>query len=776
MNYHLIGIGGIGMSGLALLLKEQGLSVSGSDIEAGEMTERLKSFGIPVFINHDSRNIPEKACIVYSSGIHPHNCELLEAKKDLLPLMHRSDLLHWLMKDQQPLLVTGSHGKTTTSALLAAVFFHGGMSPSYAIGGILKEFNTNAAKGHGSYFVAEADESDGSFLKYQPFGAIMTNIGNDHMDYYQSEETLIASFKQFGSKITSKDHFFFCNENEGIRKCNFSGISYGFNAEAVLRGLKFKQEGWRITFDVEFENTYYPAFEVPLVGYHNALNTLAVIGMALKCGISVLKIQEALKNFNGVKRRSELIGEYHKIQVRDDYGHHPNEIKATLKALKNAVPSRRLIVIFQPHRYSRTRECFNEFQLSFEDADEVLITDIYAAGETCAKDIHAESLTTNMKNATYVRRELLLEEALKRARPFDIFLTLGAGDIWIEGVELLKRLKSHLFKKLRVGLVYGGKSKEHEISIKSANHINKSFDSEIFSLNDFYISKEGNWSDSPTPITAEVIKALYQCDIVFPMLHGPYGEDGTIQGFFEMLNIPYVGCNHQSSAQCMDKAVTKKLAQAAKLEIAPYWDFNCYEWKKNPQVILNKIESILTFPLFVKPVHLGSTFGVKKVQNEKELMVAIESAFLCDFHVLVEKEIIGREIEFSVWGSQDITVFPPGEILTYGSIYDYEAKYNKEGFSTLTHASLPSHLIEEGKNFARKAYMCLGCDGYARVDCFLDKDNRFYLNEINPIPGFTENSLFPKMCESNGLALKDLLSELICLGLARHQLRKKCSP
>lgn len=774
MNYHLIGIGGIGMSGLALLLNEMGFQVSGSDVKEGEMIDRLRTLGIPIFINHDSKNVPNNAHVIYSSGIHDQNPELLQAKALRVPLLHRSDLLHLLMKDQKPLLITGSHGKTTTSSLLTAVLLHAQVSPSYAIGGILKDSNTNAAKGLGPYFVAEADESDGSFLRYQPFGAIMTNIGNDHMDYYKTEEKLRESFKEFGDKVISKKHFFFCNESEAIRNCHFSGVSYGFNHDAELRGSKFKQEGWKITFDVDFENKHYSNFEVSLIGYHNALNALAVIGMALRCEVPERLIREALMGFKGVKRRSEFTGEVNQIQVRDDYGHHPSEIKATLKALKNAAPSRRLIVLFQPHRYSRTRDCLKEFQLSFDEADEVLITDIYTAGEESTGDIHAEMLAREMKNACYVKRESLIEEALKKARPFTIFLTLGAGDIWTDGVELLEKLKSQPVKKMRIGLISGGKSKEHEISIKSANNINSGFDHNLFSIDSFYISKEGNWSDSKRPISADILEALYQCDVVFPVLHGPYGEDGTIQGFFEMLNIPYVGCNHQASAQCMDKAVTKKLAESANLAVAPYLDFNQYQWKKDREGFLKKIHAALTFPLFVKPVHLGSTFGVKRVKNNEELIEAIDSAFRFDFHVLVEKEIKGRELEFSIMGCQDITVFPPGEILSLGLMYDYAAKYSKGGFETLAKAPLDPQLIEEGMEFAKLAYISAGCDGYARVDCFLSEEGKFYLNEINPIPGFTENSLFPKMCEGNGLSLKNLLSELVCLSLARHHLRKKC--
>lgn len=772
MSYHLIGIGGIGMSGLARLLAELKLPVSGSDVSEGEMVEDLRSLGIPVFINHDPKNVPEQAQVVYSSGISAHNPELLHAQAFQLPLLHRADLLQRLMQDSKSLLVAGSHGKTTTTSLLTSVLLYSGLSPSYAIGGVLNETNTNAGKGSGHYFVAEADESDGSFLKYRPFGAIITNIGNDHIDYYRSEDNLTASFKQFGEGVASKKHLFFCYENEQVRSCNFQGVSYGFCPEAELRGSRFRQQGWKLFFDAEFENRHYASIEIPLIGYHNALNALAVFGMALKVEIPEQTIREAFKNFKGVKRRCEKKGEIHKIEVRDDYGHHPNEIHTTLKAIKNA-SLRRLIVLFQPHRYSRTKQCLEQFRTCFEEADEVLVTDIYPAGEKQEGSIHASHIVEGLKNGTYVPKETLVEEALKRAQPFDLFLTLGAGDIWKQGVQLLEKLREA--KKIKIGLISGGQSSEHEISLRSVKNIEQGLSEELFTIDSFFISKEGKWGGSEAIITPEILASLLQCDVVFPVLHGPYGEDGTIQGFFEMLNIPYVGCNHQSSAVCMDKAVTKKLAEAAGLRVAPYIDFNCHQWRDEQESLLKEIQRNLLFPLFVKPVHLGSTIGVRKVETKGELIAAIDAVFACDYHVLIEKQIKGRELEFAVWGDREIHVFPPGEILNFGAVYDYAAKYGAHGCDTIAKAHLDEGLIEDGMAFAKKAYLSAGCDGYARVDCFLDEENFFYLNEINPIPGFTENSLYPKMCERNGLPLHDLLGELICLSLARHRLRKKCT-
>lgn len=775
-KYHLIGIGGIGMSGLARILHESKVRVSGSDSSDGQTLQDLRNSGIAISIGHDAKNIPDDADIVYSSGISSSNPELMHAKDLELQVLHRSDLLNLLMQHSKPLLVTGTHGKTTTTSLLASVLIHAGLDPSYAIGGILKESNLNAKKGSGSYFVAEADESDGSFLRYQSFGAIITNIGLDHMDHYKTEENLLASFRQFAEQVES--HLFYCGENERLKCLNLNGISYGFSSDCQLKGSNFRQIGWRILFDAEFKGHSYPDIEVALSGYHNALNALAVFGMALSIGLKEPAIREGLKKFQGAKRRAELKGTASGVQIFDDYGHHPTEIKATLRAIKNAMLNRRLVVLFQPHRYSRTRDCLNEFYSCFDAADEVILTDIYAASESPIQGIHAKNILEGIKaiSARYIPKDNLLDEVVKCVRPLDVFVTMGAGNIWQTGEALVKRLKEEPLKKIKLGLLYGGKSTEHEISLKSAKNVLNGLDPAIYEPSLFYISKQGAWTrvkEIEVPLTgegmsADVLSSLLACDIVFPVLHGPNGEDGTMQGFLEIMNIPYVGCNHQSSAICMDKAVTKKLAESAGLKVVPYLDFSRKEWEKNKSGLIEKICDKLKAPLYVKPVHLGSSVGVTRVETENALIDAVNLAFSYDYHVLIEKELKGREIEFAVFGGDEVTVLPPGEVLNNGQVYSYDAKYGANGFSTTSKADLDAENVKEGMKFAKLAYLASGCDGFARVDCFLDGNGQYYLNEINTIPGFTEISLYPKMCEANGYSLPEILNELVLIGLKRQ--------
>lgn len=794
-KYHFIGIGGIGMSGLARILVQNGIGVTGSDISKNEMTLELETLKVPIAYGHDSKNVPKEASLVISSSVGENNCELSFAKKGNYPILHRSDLLHLLMNRSKSLLVAGTHGKTTTTSLLTSVFIKANRDPTYAIGGVLRETGWNANKGQGEYFIAEADESDGTFLKYTPFGAILTNIDDDHLDYYKDEEALCGAFKSFASKVYHPKFLFYCNDDNNLRRLNISGVSYGFSSPCELQGYNFCQKGDTIFFDISFDGLIYENIQVNLKGIHNALNALAVFGMAIRAGIDEKTIREAFSTFNGVKRRAEFLGESQSIRVIDDYAHHPTEIEVTLKGLKEAYPNRRLVVLFQPHRYTRVKHCLDNFASCFSSADELFITDIYSAGETPIDGISAQNIVSLASKKLlipihYFPKEHLIDSVLGLLRPFDVVAVLGAGDINREGQKLLKEISQHPLKPIRCALVFGGRSTEHEISLQSAQNIVLGLDPKFYTVFPFYISKKGHWTQGEEAhqvlksakakelktkeiLPAAVLATLSECEIAFPMLHGPNGEDGTIQGMFDMLSMPYVGCNHRASAIAMNKAVTKKLAESQNLAVAPYVHFSMYDWKHKKDAILDEIGKRLSFPLYIKPVHLGSTIGVKKIEKEEELNTSIAHAFSYDEELLVETGIAGRELEFSVFGNGFLQVFPPGEIMNHGAIYDYSAKYGNFAFQTKTLADLEERVSEKGMLFAKRAYESVGCDGYARVDCFLDEKGEFILNEINPIPGFTANSLFPKMCATHGTPLKDLLNELISWGFERFRRRSK---
>ncbi len=445
-QYHFIGIGGIGMSALAGILLQRGAKVSGSDIAPSTVTEQLQKRGAEIFIGHSSDNIKNPSAVIYSTAVSEENPEAKQARLHGVPFLHRSELLHRLMQGYSPLLVTGTHGKTTTSSLLAHLLVDAGQDPAYAVGGVISSLNSNGGHGKGPYFVAEADESDGSFLKYTPFGAIITNIDNDHLDYWKNLDNMIEGFKKFIRLVQSSHHLFWCGDDEILCAIRPKGYSYGFDEKNDLHIKNFRQDRWKNIFDISFQGVAYSGIEIPLVGGHNVLNAAAVFGLGIKTKIPEERIRKAFSNFKGVSRRAELKGEKGGISIFDDYGHHPTEIFATLRAIKQAIGRRRLVVAFQPHRYTRTRDCLHEFAPAFESADQLILTDIYAAGEAPIQGITNALLLAQMKESSkvdvrYIPKGKLSEFLAGYLQQGDVLVTMGAGDITAVGPEVLKQLK-----------------------------------------------------------------------------------------------------------------------------------------------------------------------------------------------------------------------------------------------------------------------------------------------------------------------------------------------
>lgn len=445
--YHFIGIGGIGMSALARILLDKGVSVSGSDIASSPSLNLLAERGATIYVGHDKDHVPAQGYVIYSTDIKEDNAELLEAKRRQLPLLHRSELLGMVLRGQKALLVTGTHGKTTTSSLLSHILEDMLFDPSYAIGGIIKDKGINGRYGQGEYFVAEADESDKSFLAYSGYGAIITNIDLDHLNYWDTEEKLILGFKQFADSIENKDLLVFCGDDQRLCSLGLKGISYGFSEHVSARITRFYQHGLTLCFDLFFHGTSYTNIEVPLIGRHNALNTAAVFVMALMLGASETKIRKALLTFAGVKRRADLIGNASGVRFYDDYGHHPTEVEATIGAFKQSFPDRRLVTIFQPHRYTRTRDCFNAFTDAFNASDVLILTDLYAAGEEPIEGISSEALFRRIieeksSQTYYIRKDALQNFLSHFLQDGDVVLTMGAGDVTKLGPLMLQSMQA----------------------------------------------------------------------------------------------------------------------------------------------------------------------------------------------------------------------------------------------------------------------------------------------------------------------------------------------
>ncbi len=434
------------MSALARVLLQRGYRVQGSDASASPLLEQLQKEGAEVRIGHQADWIDRGMAVVYSTDIKETNVEWVRAKELGLPFLHRSEMLDRLMDGKKALLVTGTHGKTTTTALLTAVLCEAGWDPSFVVGGIVRSLNTNGKAGKGDYFVAEADESDGSFLKTAAYGAIVTNLENEHLNYWGSEKNLDEAFGTFFANTKSPQHLFWCCDDARLSQEKRKGISYGFSEKAELRIDRYSQTEGGISFDLTFRNKEYKRVELALFGRHNALNGSAVFGLALSLNVPEKAIRDSFRDFSGTKRRLECKGREDGVTLYDDYGHHPTEIAATLKALRERSPNQRLCVVFQPHRYTRVRDLLEEFLQSFEEADTIVLTDIYSAGEPPIPGISTEILFSRMREKLgrklhFVPRSELESAVVRLAKPMDVILTIGAGDVTRAGDPILKLLK-----------------------------------------------------------------------------------------------------------------------------------------------------------------------------------------------------------------------------------------------------------------------------------------------------------------------------------------------
>jgi len=451
-NIHFIGIGGVGMSGIAEVLLNLKYSVSGSDLKRSSVSQKLKKKGARIHYGHRAGNLQDAEVVVVSSAIRPDNPELMEAKEKKLPIMQRAEMLAELMRfSRYGIAVSGTHGKTTTTSLVASVLYQGKLDPTVIIGGRVNSFRSNARLGKGDFMVAEADESDGSFLKLSPAIAVITNIDREHMDYYQDFERVKDAYLQFAAKIPFYGTIVACVDhpvvNEIIPRIEKRVTTYGFSEGARYRAINVTAHNGSCRYELMTDGHSRGSVTIGLSGRHNVLNSLAAIAVADEVGLPLKKTASALSSFKGIHRRMEVLLKNANFVVLDDYGHHPEEIKATLQAVREAYPERRMVCLFQPHRYTRTRDLFIELAGAFDAADEILMTDIYAAGESPIDDINSKKLVEAMKpqrgeNVLYVpKNKDLVSFVTGRVRAGDVLISLGAGDVTKMGRECAIKLK-----------------------------------------------------------------------------------------------------------------------------------------------------------------------------------------------------------------------------------------------------------------------------------------------------------------------------------------------
>jgi UDP-N-acetylmuramate--alanine ligase len=451
-HIHFVGIGGIGMSGIAELLLNLGHQVSGSDIQESEITRRLETLGATIFYSHQPQQVAGADAVVVSSAIDSDNPEVAAANMDYhIPVIRRAEMLAELMRLKYAVLVAGAHGKTTTTSMVGTVMAEGGLDPTVIIGGRLNAWGTNAKLGQGDFVVAEADESDGTFLLYSPTISLVTNIDTEHLDFYKDLDQIKETFLEFINQVPFYGLNILCLEDENIQsllpRIKKRVVTYGFSAQADFQARDLAFDGLHVSYRAFYHEQELGKVNLPIPGRHNALNSLAAVAVGHELEIPFSAICRGLQEMTGVQRRFQIKGEVNGVTVIDDYGHHPTEIKAVLKTMALSFPGQRRFVLFQPHRYTRTHALFEDFTTAFYQSDVLIVTDIYAASEPAIPGVHAEKLTVAIQehghgNVRYIPDHLALVPSLaEEVRQGDVVLTLGAGNIWLTGEALLEKLK-----------------------------------------------------------------------------------------------------------------------------------------------------------------------------------------------------------------------------------------------------------------------------------------------------------------------------------------------
>jgi len=450
-HIHFVGIGGIGMSGIAEVLLNQGFKVSGSDLRGNEITANLERLGAKIFVGHAAANIEGAEVVVTSSAIPQDNPEIAAAKRLQIPVIPRAEMLAELMRMKFGVAVAGTHGKTTTTSLIASVLTSADFDPTIVVGGRVGSLNSNAKLGHGDYFVTEADESDGSFLLLTPTIAVVTNVDLEHLDHYSGLDQLKRTFLEFINKVPFYGLSVLCIDDENVQAMLPSirkrMVTYGLTKQADYYAADIVQENFVTRFAVHHgKEGKLGEIRLPLPGKHMVQNALATVAVSRELNVPFDVIADAIAGFNGVRRRFQRIGEINDVLVIDDYGHHPTEIKATLSAARAGF-GRRMVVAFQPHRYTRTRDLFDDFLSAFNEADVLMITDIYAASEKPIEGVTALKLVDGVracghKDVHYLpTNDELLAALLNVIQPGDLVITLGAGDLNKMAAELVQKLE-----------------------------------------------------------------------------------------------------------------------------------------------------------------------------------------------------------------------------------------------------------------------------------------------------------------------------------------------
>jgi len=736
-SFFLVGIGGAGMSPLAQMLRRRGLAVAGSDSTASEETERLQSLGIDVQIGHSGDLIQRLAnstmAVVLSDAIDLDSSPEVAAARTLsLPLFRRSQLLGYLTSNRKVIAVTGTHGKTTTTGMIAAGLLAAGMDPLIIVGANVPEFGGSVVEGNGAWAVVEACEAYDAFHDLQPEIVVLTNLEPDHLDFHGTWENLLGSVRRFVARVPETGQLVLPTGDPG--------------SELVAK-----------TFAGQIQSTT-PASDLRLAapGEHNRQNAALALAVGEAVGAAAAEFHAGVAAFRGAQRRLQVLldGE---ITVVDDYAHHPTEITASLGALRERFPGRRLVVAFQPHLYSRTADNLVGFSNALNAADIVFLTDIYPAREAPIPGISSARIGEQIrKPVKYVPSRYLLPRMVAAdVQPRDVVVGMGAGTI----SEFASAFLQELDRKQRapkILVAYGGDSAEREVSLLSGHAVYSAllslgYQVELADLTERLFGR-GDLKSLSGPDRP---------DLVFLAVHGTNQEDGAVQGLLELLHIPYTGSGIQASAVAMDKQATKVALERAGIRV-PRGQF----------LRARSDELSLQPPVVVKPNAQGSTVGLSFVETAEELEIALDRAFAFPGGVLVEEWIRGMEISTPVLVDRAL---PPVEIAPISGRYDFASKYTPGATEEIVPARLRPEVLAEAQKIALDAHRMLGCTGATRTDAMVrDPEGKaeIFVLEVNTLPGLTGTSLLPNSAAAVGISFPMLCQAIVDDALANAKRRR----
>lgn len=732
--FFMVGIGGAGMSALALLLRQKGRRVRGTDATDSPTTEELALAGVPVHIGHTGEGIEAEDQVVLSDAIPlDHSPEVRRARELGCPIFRRSQLLGWLLKDRRTIAVTGTHGKTTTTGMIGAALVAAGSDPLVVVGAAIPEWNGPVRYGTGDWAVAEACEAYDSFHDLDPEIVVLTNLEPDHLDYHGDFASLKESVRRFLSKPSVSCVIL----PEG---------------ETAAREVA-ERSGKRVV--VVLERAFGQVLRTP--GRHNRINASLAAAAVREAGVWGAAAEAAISEFGGAERRLQVVFESSSTIV-DDYAHHPTEILASIQALRERFPGRRLVVVFQPHLYSRTAQFLSGFSQALSKADYVVLTDIYPAREDPVPGMSSARIAEKLSVPhLYVPQRYLLPRIVASVmQEGDVVVGMGAGNISefapamageLERASRIRRALAGERVSLRVAVVYGGDSSEREVSIHSGRAVLEALrrlghDAFLIDVSERLLSGRAmpDMAGGGRP------------DVAFLAVHGTRSEDGAVQGLFELLHIPYTGSGVLASAIGMNKQATKEVLATHRLPVP------------RGQLVLGPDDPIeFDPPCIVKPNAQGSTVGVTFLKTTEGLREAVARATMYGGGALVEEWLEGMEISVPVLGDRAL---PPVEIAPASGQYDFASKYTPGATEEIVPARLSPQMIRLVQEQALAAHRTIGCSGATRTDMIVRGGDAVIL-EINTLPGMTPTSLLPNSARSVGMSFEDLVQWIVLDALRR---------